>query len=77
MRIRVLRISTVGRGMSVMAKEFEDLVKERTSLEERPRTLVTSLRRLRTHMSARNMDELTLENTRLEMGVTGVKWTVG
>ena len=61
--------------MSVMAKAFDDIVKERTSLEERPITLATRLRRLRTDMSARNMDKLTLENTRLEMRVTGVKLT--
>ncbi|KAK3171560.1 hypothetical protein OEA41_003644 [Lepraria neglecta] len=74
---RFMHISTGGRGMLVMAKEFEDLVKERTNLEERPRTLATSLRRLRTHISARNRNELTLENTCLEMGVTSIKLTVG
>ena len=76
---RMAKISTGARGMSVMAREFEDLVVENTSLEERVKDLSDQLEDMEDiHVAAtRNMDKLTVENDRLEKELAAANLTVG
>ena len=76
---RMAKISTGARGMSVIAKEFEDLVTENTRLEEKVKDLSDKLEEMEDiHVAAtRNMDKLTVEDTRLEKKLAAANVTVG
>ena len=76
---RMAKISTGARGMSVMARVFEDLVAENTSLEERVKDLSDQLEDMEDiHVAAtRNMDKLTVENDRLGKELAAANLTVG
>ena len=75
---RMRNISPGVRGMTVMAKEVEDLVKERTGLKEKVKGLSNKLQEVEdTRVAAvRNAEKLTLENARLEKELATAKTTI-